>query len=74
MDIEPDKSLSINGVIDNRKLTIWGYSLLFGKNIVNFSKFFNLGIIKKASFQKLRLKKGKYKEAHFKSFVKSKMF
>lgn len=69
-----NKSLSINGVIDNRKLTIWGYSLLFGKNIVNFSKFFNLGIIKKASFQKLRLKKGKYKEAHFKSFVKSKMF
>ena len=47
--------------------------LLFGKNIVNFNKFFNIGIIKQAPL-KLRLKKGKYKESHFESFVNSKIF
>ena len=69
-----NKTLSINAIIDNRKLTTWGYSLLFGKNIVNFNKFFSLGIIKQASFKKLMLKKGRYKESHFKSFVNSKVF
>ena len=66
-----NKNLFINGVIDNRKLTTIGYSILFGKSRVYFHKFFNLGIIKNASFKNLKLKKGKYKENHFESLVKN---
>jgi len=69
-----NKKTKVDGLIDNRKLTVIGYSILFGNKIVKFNKNLNLGFINKASFDNLKLKKKIYKETIFHDLVNTKLF
>ena len=69
-----NKKIKIDGLIDNRKLTVLGYSILFGNKIVNFNKSLNLGFINEACFDNLKLKKNIFKETIFHDFVNTRFF